>query len=101
RSVLPRTRHRQVQALPPPVIQLERDMQIGFIGLGAMGGALAANLLASGHTVRVFNRSAARSAPLQQAGATVAASPADAAREADAVFTMVSDDSALMAVTLG
>jgi 3-hydroxyisobutyrate dehydrogenase-like beta-hydroxyacid dehydrogenase len=51
--------------------------------------------------VRVFNRSAARTAPLQQAGATVAASPADAARDADAVFTMVSDDSALMAVTLG
>ena len=76
-------------------------MQIGFIGLGAMGSAIAANLLASGHAVRVFNRSPARSAPLQRAGAAVAASPADAARNADAVFTMVSDDDALVAVTLG
>ncbi len=76
-------------------------MQIGFIGLGAMGGAMAANLLAAGHAVRVFNRTAARAEPLRHAGAAVAATPADAARDADAVFTMVSDDAALLAVTLG
>jgi 3-hydroxyisobutyrate dehydrogenase-like beta-hydroxyacid dehydrogenase len=76
-------------------------MQIGFIGLGAMGSAMATNLLASGHALRVFNRSAARAEPLRRAGAAVAATPADAARDADAVFTMVSDDAALLAVTLG
>ena len=76
-------------------------MKIGFIGLGAMGAAIANNLLASGHDLCVFNRSPARAAPLRQAGASVAASPAQAARSADVVFTMVADDAALESVTFG
>jgi 3-hydroxyisobutyrate dehydrogenase-like beta-hydroxyacid dehydrogenase len=76
-------------------------MQIGFIGLGSMGAAMAANLLASGHELRVFNRTAARAEPLRKAGATVAESPAQAARSADVVFTMVADDAALTSVTFG
>ena len=48
-------------------------MQIGFIGLGAMGAASASNLLASGHHLCVFNRSPARAGPLRDAGASVAA----------------------------
>jgi 3-hydroxyisobutyrate dehydrogenase-like beta-hydroxyacid dehydrogenase len=76
-------------------------MQIGFIGLGAMGAALARNLLESGHDLRVFNRSPARAEPLRKAGATVAASPAQAAHSADVVFTMVADDAALTSVTFG
>src|SRR5450432_3460281 len=76
-------------------------MQIGFIGLGAMGTAIAGNLLASGHDLCVFNRGAARAEPLRKAGATVAASPAQAARSADVVFTMVADDAALASVTFG
>jgi 3-hydroxyisobutyrate dehydrogenase-like beta-hydroxyacid dehydrogenase len=76
-------------------------MQIGFIGLGAMGAAIAGNLLASGHELSVFNRSPARAEPLRKAGARVAASPAQAARSADVVFTMVADDAALESVTFG
>jgi 3-hydroxyisobutyrate dehydrogenase-like beta-hydroxyacid dehydrogenase len=76
-------------------------MQIGFIGLGSMGAAMAANLLASGHDVRVYNRTAARAEPLHAAGATVAESPAQAAYAADVVFTMVADDAALASVTFG
>lgn len=76
-------------------------MQIGFVGLGAMGSGIAANLLASGHALRVFNRTAARTETLRNAGAAVATTPADATREADAVFTIVSDDAALRTVTLG
>jgi 3-hydroxyisobutyrate dehydrogenase-like beta-hydroxyacid dehydrogenase len=76
-------------------------MKIGFIGLGSMGSAIAANLLESGHDVHVYNRSPARVEPLRQAGATVAASPAQAAQAAEVVFTMVSDDAALAAVTFG
>jgi 3-hydroxyisobutyrate dehydrogenase-like beta-hydroxyacid dehydrogenase len=76
-------------------------MQIGFIGLGSMGAALATNLLASGHDVRVFNRTAARAEPLRKAGASVAETPAQAARSADVVFTMVADDAALASVTFG
>jgi 3-hydroxyisobutyrate dehydrogenase-like beta-hydroxyacid dehydrogenase len=76
-------------------------MQIGFIGLGSMGAAIARNLLASGHDVCVFNRSPARTEPLRDAGAAVAASPAQAARSADVVFTMVADDAAIASVTFG
>jgi 3-hydroxyisobutyrate dehydrogenase-like beta-hydroxyacid dehydrogenase len=76
-------------------------MQIGFIGLGSMGAAIAMNLVESGHDVRVFNRNPARAEPLRKAGATVAASPALATQGTDIVFTMVSDDAALTSVTLG
>jgi 3-hydroxyisobutyrate dehydrogenase-like beta-hydroxyacid dehydrogenase len=76
-------------------------MQIGFIGLGAMGAAIARNLLESGHDLCVFNRSPARAEPLRDAGATVAENPAQAAHSADVVFTMVADDAALASVTFG
>jgi 3-hydroxyisobutyrate dehydrogenase-like beta-hydroxyacid dehydrogenase len=76
-------------------------MQIGFIGLGAMGSAIATNLLESGHDVHVFNRTAARAEALRDAGAIVAATPAQAAKAADVVFTMVADDAALAAVAFG
>src|SRR5215813_7377300 len=76
-------------------------MQLGFVGLGAMGAAMARNLLASGHDLSVYNRSQARTEPLRDAGATVTASPAHAAQSADVVFTMVADDAALASVTLG
>jgi 3-hydroxyisobutyrate dehydrogenase-like beta-hydroxyacid dehydrogenase len=76
-------------------------MKIGFVGLGSMGAAIAANLVESGHDVRVFNRNIERAEPLRKAGATVAASPAQAAQAADVVFTMVADDAALESVTFG
>lgn len=75
-------------------------MQIGFIGLGAMGAAIAMNLVEDGHEVHVFNRSPARTEPLRKAGAIVAESPARAAYSADVVFSMVADDTALTSVTL-
>jgi 3-hydroxyisobutyrate dehydrogenase-like beta-hydroxyacid dehydrogenase len=76
-------------------------MKLGFIGLGAMGGAIAMNLVKSGHDVQVYNRNPDRAALLLDAGATLAASPAQVAHAADVVFTMVADDAALMAVTSG
>lgn len=76
-------------------------MQIGFIGLGSMGAAIAMNLVKSGNDVHVFNRNPLRAEPLREAGAIVAASPAQAARSADVVFTMVADDDALTSVTFG
>ncbi|MEM5430432.1 NAD(P)-dependent oxidoreductase [Cupriavidus oxalaticus] len=76
-------------------------MQIGFVGLGAMGAAIAKNLFESGHLVQVFNRNPARTEPLRRAGAAVAASPAEAAHRAEVVFSMVADDAALTSVTLG
>jgi 3-hydroxyisobutyrate dehydrogenase-like beta-hydroxyacid dehydrogenase len=76
-------------------------MKIGFVGLGSMGAAIAKNLIESGHEVHVFNRSPARAEPLRKAGASVAASPAEAAQSAEVVFTMVADDAAHASVTFG
>lgn len=76
-------------------------MQIGFIGLGSMGSAIARNLIGAGHALHVFNRSPAAAQALQSEGASVAASAAQAACAADVVFTMVSDDAAVNAVTFG
>ncbi|HTH60096.1 MAG TPA: NAD(P)-dependent oxidoreductase [Paraburkholderia sp.] len=72
-------------------------MDIGFIGLGAMGSAIVANLLKAGHRVRVWNRSAERAAPLVDAGAQVVANVADAFT-GDAVISMLADDAAVQAV---
>ncbi|WP_306668199.1 NAD(P)-dependent oxidoreductase [Burkholderia sp. JKS000303] len=71
----------------------ERAMDLGFIGLGEMGQAIAANLLKAGHTVRVWNRSRERAEPLAVLGAQIVASPADAFR-GDAAFSMLADDAA-------
>jgi 3-hydroxyisobutyrate dehydrogenase-like beta-hydroxyacid dehydrogenase len=76
-------------------------MNISFLGLGSMGTAMATNLLQAGFPLTVYNRTAAKAEPLRQLGATVAATPADAARTADIVFTMVTDDQALEALTTG
>jgi len=75
-------------------------MQIGFLGLGRMGAAIATNLIRARHDVRVWNRSADKARPLLEAGATLAASPKDAA-DRDIVITMLADDAALSAVLAG
>ena len=80
---------------------MENKTTIGFMGLGAMGEAMAANLLAAGFAMRVYNRSAEKTIPLQKQGATVAATPREAAEGADVVITMLSNDAVLDTVTLG
>jgi len=74
---------------------------VAVVGLGGMGGRIARRLLAAGHEVSVWNRSSERVAELVEAGASPAESPADAARRAEAVITMVSGPKALRAVTEG
>jgi 3-hydroxyisobutyrate dehydrogenase/2-hydroxy-3-oxopropionate reductase len=74
---------------------------VAVIGLGAMGGRIARRLLGGDHEVVVWNRTAAKAAQLAELGAIPAASPAEAARRAEAVITMVSNPSALHAVTEG
>lgn len=66
--------------------------EVAFLGLGRMGQGMAGRLVAAGHRVRVWNRSPQKLAPLVSAGAVASASPADAARNADAVITMLADD---------
>jgi 3-hydroxyisobutyrate dehydrogenase-like beta-hydroxyacid dehydrogenase len=68
-------------------------MDIGFIGLGSMGRAMAENILKAGHRVRVWNRSRERAKPLEALGAVLVDTPADAFT-GDAVFSMLADDAA-------
>ncbi len=79
----------------------EMRLKIGFVGLGSMGQPMAARLLAAGHELKVWNRSVEKASDLIRQGATAAATPAQAAEGVDLVFTMVADDKAAEAVTLG
>ncbi|GAB3825102.1 NAD(P)-dependent oxidoreductase [Hymenobacter jeollabukensis] len=74
---------------------------IAFIGLGRMGQAMATNLLLAGHTLTVYNRSPDKAEAMRARGASVADTPADAVREAEVVFTMVTDDEVLRELTTG
>ncbi len=74
-------------------------MKIGFIGLGRMGGHIAANLLKAGHTVTVWNRSPEPAAALVAKGATAAKTPQDAL-QGDAVFSMLSNDAVMRDIGL-
>jgi 3-hydroxyisobutyrate dehydrogenase-like beta-hydroxyacid dehydrogenase len=76
-------------------------MRIGFLGLGNMGAAIAANLVRASHEVLVWNRSADKARPLLELGATLAATPKAAATDRDVVFTMLADDAALDSVMSG
>ncbi|QZH61108.1 NAD(P)-dependent oxidoreductase [Mycolicibacterium farcinogenes] len=75
-------------------------MKIGFIGLGNMGAAMAANLLSAGHEVTAYNRSPDKVAALVARGARPAASVGEAC-QGDAVITMLANDTAVEAVTFG
>src|SRR5688500_11742318 len=72
--------------------------RIGFLGLGTMGTGMVGRLLDAGHGVVVWNRTAGRTEPLRQKGATIASSPREAAAGADVVIGMVADDRASRAV---
>lgn len=72
-------------------------MQVGFIGLGNMGSAIAENLLKAGHDVTVYNRTRAKAEALASSGAKIAATPGEASK-GDAVFTMLADDKAVEAI---
>ena len=70
-------------------------MRIGFIGLGNMGAAIAANLVRAQYDVAIWNRSPEKARRLLDAGATAVKSPKAAAAGRDVVVTMLADDSAL------
>ncbi|MCM5571424.1 NAD(P)-dependent oxidoreductase [Burkholderiaceae bacterium FT117] len=74
---------------------------IAFIGLGAMGAPMAANLLDAGFAVRAFNRNPDKAKPLAEKGATVCGSIAEAVKGASFVVSIVSDDEATREVMLG
>jgi 3-hydroxyisobutyrate dehydrogenase-like beta-hydroxyacid dehydrogenase len=75
--------------------------RIGFVGLGDMGQVIVPRLLAAGHDVIGWNRTPGKDADLVAAGMSVAPTPADAARGADAVLSIVTDAAAVREVALG
>ncbi|MWA10921.1 NAD(P)-dependent oxidoreductase [Streptomyces sp. BA2] len=73
--------------------------KIAFLGLGHMGTPMARQLLAAGHPLTVWNRTAEKAQPLVSEGARIAADPAEAVRDADVVITMLAGPDAVRAVT--
>ena len=71
---------------------------VAFVGLGIMGGRMVKNVLKAGYAVRAHNRTAAKAEGAKALGATVAATPREAAVGAEIVVTMVTDPPALAAV---
>lgn len=76
-------------------------MRIGVAGLGRMGAAIASRLKEVGHQLVVWNRSAEKSKPLVDAGATIAASPAELSSGVEAIITILTDVDAINAVYEG
>lgn len=76
-------------------------MNVGFIGLGAMGRPMALNLIRGGHRMAVWARRAGSAQPLVDAGARACTTPAEVARDSDVVFTMVTAGQDVEDVVLG
>jgi 3-hydroxyisobutyrate dehydrogenase len=74
---------------------------LAFCGLGVMGLPMATRLAAAGHQVRVWNRTPGRDTDAVAAGAAAAATPAEAARDADAAITMLAGPESLDEVVFG
>lgn len=75
--------------------------QIGFLGAGNMAQGMIGRLLNANFSVRIYNRTPEKASALLERGAIIAATPLEAALEADAVISMVGDDEAARAVWLG
>jgi len=76
-------------------------MDIGFVGLGAMGEAMARRLQQAGHDLTVWNRTRSKADALERAGAFVAETPAALARRSDIVFSMLFDDATTQKASFG
>ena len=70
---------------------------IGFVGTGLMGRGMARCLLRKGHSLRAWNRTRSKAEDVAKAGGLVVATPAEAARGADVVFSMLADPDAVSA----
>src|SRR5882724_716575 len=76
-------------------------MRVGFIGLGIMGGRMAANLQMYGHQLVVFNRTREKAGSLIDQGAVWAETPAVLARQVDVLFTMLANPEEVKEAALG
>ena len=74
---------------------------VAILGLGTMGTGMAANLLKTGFSVTVYNRTAAKAKPLTDAGARFGSTPAEAVKDRSVIISMLADDTASREVWLG
>ncbi|MEJ3659104.1 NAD(P)-dependent oxidoreductase [Actinomycetes bacterium KLBMP 9759] len=77
---------------------MTENPSVALLGTGIMGAGMGRNILAAGHELRVWNRTTEKARPLAEAGAVLAADPADAVRDADVVITMLGDAGHVLAV---
>jgi len=75
--------------------------ELGYVGLGVMGGGIVRRLLDAGHAVTVWNRTAEKAEPLLEHGAQWRESPREVAEQSEVVFTMVTNTAAVQAVCQG
>jgi len=75
--------------------------ELGYVGLGVMGGGVVRRLLDAGHTVTGWNRTKDKAAPLLEAGMRWGETPREVAKRSEIVFTMVTNTAAVKAVTEG
>jgi 3-hydroxyisobutyrate dehydrogenase len=75
--------------------------RVALLGIGTMGRGMAANLLKAGFPLTVYNRTREKAEPLAAQGATIANTPAEAAKGADVVISILADDTASRAAWLG
>src|ERR1700741_3340824 len=80
---------------------MSQKERIGFIGLGDIGQPMALRVVDAGYPTRVWNRSAARTAPFAERGVEIAANPAALARACDVVLLCVTDGPAVEHVVFG
>ncbi len=86
----------------PKTYEPTSPRKVAFLGMGVMGYPMAGHLALAGHQVTVYNRSAAKAqAWVAEFGGTAAATPREAAAQADIVFSCVGNDDDLRSVTLG
>lgn len=77
------------------------SLRVGFLGLGRMGAPMALHVVRAGHDVVVWNRTPEKARALAEAGAAVAATPAQAARDREVVVLMLADPEAVQNVLFG
>ena len=70
------------------------SLRFGFLGLGLMGSGIVKNLINSGHSVTVWNRTEAKCRAFRAAGAIVGETPSDVVEMTDIIFSCVSDPQA-------
>ena len=80
---------------------IESKQIIGVVGLGRMGTAIVKNILKSGFSLIVYNRTSDKTSPLVEAGAMKATSPKGVAIKSDIVITSLRDDIAVLDVVSG